>query len=211
MTWQNIQPGDCLASLEAQHGVPWQAIWASGENAELRTHCPNPNALPPDGLIYLPDKRKVYKSGSTDRRHSFRLNQSRTVLRLRLLDNHRPRANQRFELVVDGGQTIEGQTDAEGRLETPIPRNARRGRLTLYGEQRHEVYRLDLGRVAPRDTIAGAKSRLHNLGYRFTDLDDRPGPELTAALRDFQRNNDLDPTGELDTATAAKLVDCYGG
>ena len=52
--------------------------------------------------------------------------------------------------------------------------------------------------------IRGAQETLDGLGYHV-GVDGRMGPRTRTAIRDFQRDNDLNATGELNEATLATL------
>ena len=66
--------------------------------------------------------------------------------------------------------------------------------------------------VAAADQLMGARLRLRNLGYDpGTKLDDDPGDAPTrAALLEFQIDQELPATGELDDATKKKISSVYG-
>ena len=49
------------------------------------------------------------------------------------------------------------------------------------------------------------QKRLTDLGYKPGAIDGMMGPRTTAALKRFQHDHKLSPTGKLDTNTAAKL------
>ena len=68
---------------------------------------------------------------------------------------------------------------------------------------------LQFGHIDPSNEVSGVQHRLSNLGYDC-------GPDIGAmnedtkqALLDFQRDNKLERTGEIDAATKAKLEEIY--
>ncbi|MFN3624628.1 MAG: N-acetylmuramoyl-L-alanine amidase, partial [Hyphomicrobium sp.] len=69
-----------------------------------------------------------------------------------------------------------------------------------------------LGDRAPEapQTVADAQKRLAALGYWPGDVDGLMGPRTRSALRDFQDQNGLPITGNVDTATWLKLSDGTG-
>lgn len=52
--------------------------------------------------------------------------------------------------------------------------------------------------------VRSVQARLHELGYKVR-IDGLPGPATDKALRDYQRDHDLEPTGDLDGKTWARL------
>ncbi len=54
-------------------------------------------------------------------------------------------------------------------------------------------------------SVVEAQRRLTQLGYRPGAADGQPGPRTTAALRLFQRDQRLKPSGELDADTIDQL------
>ncbi len=67
------------------------------------------------------------------------------------------------------------------------------------------VMPLTVGQFAPVYQVKGVKGRLKNLGYYHGAVDDASDAESAGAIRAFQNDNALDPTGTLDKATKAKL------
>ena len=122
----------------------------------------------------------------------------------------RPRANVPYTLIIDGEQHT-GQTDDDGRIEVPIPGNARGGRLILNpGTDEEETIPLNLGHTSPISEICGVKERLANLGFPCGQTDDEETAELEAAVRAFQRKHGLEETGQADQTTRDRLRELHG-
>jgi len=68
-------------------------------------------------------------------------------------------------------------------------------------------YDLELGRLDPVDKISGVQARLNNLGFDCGRVDGVMNTETKEALQAFQVTVGLPPTGELDSATKAKLYE----
>lgn len=196
-----VKQGDCIESIAYDHGFFWETLWDHPNNAQLKNRRRDPNLLFRNDVVFIPEKRLKQESGATEQRHRFKHKGVPATLRLRLLDEGEPRANESYVLDVDG-QLFSGTTDADGILECFIPPEAKRGRL-LMGESRDE-YILHLGNVDPIEEISGVQGRLHNLGFECP-RDGSVGPETEAAIRAFQRKYDIPETGELDQATRDKL------
>ena len=104
---------------------------------------------------------------------------------------------------IDGTAT-DKQLDGDGRLEMPIPPNARHAVVTL--KRANHTIELLLGGVDPIDSMSGVQGRLQNLGYKIDDPLGTDGESTYRALEDFQSRYGLTPTGEADDATRAKLA-----
>ena len=122
----------------------------------------------------------------------------------------KPRANVPYTLIIDG-EHQEGSTDAEGKIEVPIPGNARGGKLILNpGTEDQEEIKVQLGHMGPITELSGVKQRLFNLSFDPGDFGDKMTPELASALSAFQKKHGLEETGEPDQATRDKLLELHG-
>jgi hypothetical protein len=205
--WRRVMQGECISSIAKDSGHFWQTIWDHMANAELKLRRRQPNMLLPGDAVLVPNKRPKEDPGSTDSHHKYRRRGEPAKLQLRVLEDDQPRANQAYSIEIDG-RTFTGTTDAEGRLECPIPGNARHGRLVIGDDQ--EEYDLCLGCVDPVTEVSGLQTRLNNLAFDCGPADGVLGPRTSAALRGFQSSHGLPATGEADRATLAKLVEAHG-
>jgi N-acetylmuramoyl-L-alanine amidase len=207
MPEHTVVQGECITSIAQEYGFFWETLWNLPDNAELKRQRQDPNVLQPGDVVIIPEKRQKQVSCASEQTHRFQRRGCPAILRLRLLWDDEPRANESYVLEVDG-EYSSGTTDGDGRLEHPIAPNARRGRL-LVGESQDE-YVLDLGHIDPVDEISGVQSRLNNLGFICGETDGDLGPKTESALRAFQRKQDLPESGEIDDDTKARLVEIYG-
>lgn len=121
-----------------------------------------------------------------------------------------PRANVPFKLEIDG-TVISGNTDKDGVINQPIPPNAQQGTLTIEPDTEKEtVILLQIGFLDPISEISGLKQRLSNLGFDCGDQTDEITPDFQEALRQFQRFNAIQVTGQPDDATKNKLKQTHG-
>jgi type VI secretion system secreted protein VgrG len=125
-----------------------------------------------------------------------------------------PYANKEY-IVRAGGVKVEGTTDGDGKLEVELPKEATSADITLWLEPRPtgktRRYVVKLAELPPPDAIAGLEARLRNLGYYWGKEATEVTGDLQKAVVDFQRDHELEPTGELDAATKGKLVELHGG
>lgn len=138
----------------------------------------------------------------------------RVPLRLRVTDAAmRPLARQPFH-VFAAGETLKGETDAEGWVRARVAATASTARVTVWtgeypGGARRE-WTVSLDRLAPVERPRGLKERLRNLGWYDGAVDDADDDPLACALREFQRDNGLADHGAADEATRARLAEMHG-
>jgi hypothetical protein len=202
-----VGPGDCISSIAKQFGFLWETVWDDPANATLKTTRKDPNVWLPGDRVTIPVKNTKTEPGQTEMRHRFKRKGEPTKLRLRILDQDKPRANEPYTLDIEG-QIFTGTTDAEGRLEQVIPATAKTG--TLKVGQDEDEYVLELGDIDPVSSITGLQGRLNNLGYPCGAVDGILGPRTEQALQIFQREHQLTESGKPDQATQDKLVEVHG-
>ena len=130
---------------------------------------------------------------------------------------YQPYKNKKYHLNVDG-MRYEGETDADGAVEKDVPESAKAAQLILWTDKYptgpRRTYDLALEALAPTSTVRGAQARLKNLGYYQGPLRDESDDATEQALLQFQSDHaeqQLDPSGKLDAATAAALMTVHGG
>ncbi len=80
-----VQPGDCISSIAYAHGFFWETLWNHGSNSELKSQRRDPNILNEGDLVHIPDLTLKQESGSTEKRHSFKLKGVPAKLKLKLM------------------------------------------------------------------------------------------------------------------------------
>jgi peptidoglycan hydrolase-like protein with peptidoglycan-binding domain len=83
-------------------------------------------------------------------------------------------------------------------------------KLSVSEGSKTDEYTLPLGAIDPIDELTGVQQRLANLGYPCGSEQGTPGELTKAALRAFQKEMNLDGTGQLDDATRQKLKQVHG-
>lgn len=215
-----VQPGDCLSSIAAAHGMRWQTVWDHSANAALKQHRGNPNILYPGDVIRIPDIESKDYSRPVDARHRFKVRRQQTVLRVVVMIEGQPVRNAPYTLQI-GQETHTGSTNGEGKIEHDIQPTVHRAtlRVILPAEMdeykklglQYLEYELMLGELDPAkddsDSIAEAKGlqqRLRNLGFYFGNIDGDIGTLSCEAVRQYrQSRGDDDP----DDAPARAVKD----
>lgn len=209
-----VRTGDCLASIAFQNGFPPETIWNDGANEPLRELRKNMHLLAVNDIVWIPERRVKSIVASTGVRYVLQMPQVPELLRVRFVTpSLKPRQGVPYLLqlsLADGTPLPDrtGSTDAEGFLVEPIPPNAWKGEIWLGKGQARELYPVQLGALWPAGELSGVLARLNNLGYRCENssgLDE----ETRDALQQFQRDHQLEPTGEMDDATRAALAQIH--
>lgn len=201
-----IASHECINSIAVRYGFTWSDIWDHPDNQALREARTNPNLLCPGDELVIPERTAGEQSLASGQQHKVVVHNLTALLRIRLEYDGEP-VSGAYVLEV-GGRRLEGELDGDGQLEQTVPAAATRGRLLLV--ERNEQIDLLLGDLDPPNTPTGAVERLINLGL-FTDRSVRElTPEVRHVLLLVQREEGLDPTGELDDETADALVRWHG-
>lgn len=200
-----VQPGDCLASIAFAHGVNWDAVWNDPANAEVKQRRGHPNLLLPGDRLKLPQIQPRKEPAAIDQSHRFRLKNTPAKLNLRLRWGGQPRAGERYELSV-AGKVISGALGSDGDLSEWITPDATDASLKVGEGPRLTELKLQLGQLQPIASIAGVQSRLANLGYYSGEATGEWSEATQRAIRAFQRDQQLDSSGELNDQTRSRLL-----
>jgi type VI secretion system secreted protein VgrG len=130
-----------------------------------------------------------------------------------------PYAHKHYHLLTCGLR-LEGDTDGDGYLTADLPKEARSAAVILWvgdyptGERRK--YTVVIADELPDPTTAaGARARLHALGYDVGLQGGDPWVATRDAVRQFQvdhaETHALQTTGELDDATKQAIARVFGG
>lgn len=196
--------GDHLASIAHASGLDPDVVWNDPRNAPLREAGRAPNLLHEGDVVYLPEaepRRLPVREGGT---HRFKARVPRLTTRARFLRGDRPIADEACTIHVDGRAPVQARSDGDGWVAIEAPVDARAAVVQF--ERTPVSVELALGHLDPVTTESGVRMRLQLLGYHHGPWHDGPDWVLAAALRNFQRAQGLDLTGEADEATRRALV-----
>lgn len=204
-----VREGDCVSSIAKDTGHFWETLWNHADNAELKEVRKDPNLLLPGDRVTVPEIVTKQEPGETEARHRFKRRGEPAELRLQILERGEPRANQPFEVDIDG-TVHKGTTDPNGNVIAPMPGNAKKAILKVGPEDDQVVYELNLGSVHPISEPGGILQRLTNMGFYDGPVDTKLGPDTEQAIRDFQEKFGLEVTGSVDEQTRKKLEEEHG-
>lgn len=209
-TWRKAKCGDCVVSMALEEGLRPDAVWEHPDNEHLRgeDHA-RPEIIAPGQKVYLKERDRSTESREQDARHTFRRRDVPIRLRVRLLECGEPRAGLEYEFEV-AGEVRTGATDADGLLDEIIPFSATEALVRPLGEHTGEMYCFKIGFLDPIGRLSGVQARLHNLGYNPGPIDNIMGPRTERAIKIFQKEHDIEITGEPDDATRDALVQAHG-
>ena len=201
-----VEQGESVISLSEEYGFFADTIWNDPDNAELKKKRTDMNILMPGDVLVIRDLRLKEVDKPTAKQHVFRRKGIPALYRLQLFDIERPRANQKYQLTVDG-KLYEGRTDEHGVLEQHIPANSKEGELVI-GPNEYRLL-IKFGYLDPISEIIGVQKRLNNIGFECGTPDGELNNETKAALITFQRRFQLPQTGEPDDKTLKKLEEIH--
>lgn len=204
-----VRKGECMNKLGERYGFAWDTLWNDAYNSRLQQVRQDPNVLLAGDEVAIPEKRRKQEPGETERLHRFRRRGQPARLVLQFKDDDEPKSNAPYKLQIDG-KWQQGTTDGDGKIDVPLPNEAKRGLLQLEFEGRTETYRLKLSGLEPYNSVTGVQARLKNLGFDVGDVDGEMDGPTRAAIREFQKANELTDTGELDESTCQRLKDLHG-
>jgi len=207
-----IRQGDYLTRLSHRLGFAAEEVWSHPRNAELKAQRKDGDMLKAGDILFVPDAPHKRLPFSKEATNDYVARVPKLPVSLTLTHNDQPIADVKYE-VLGLDEKLEGTTTGEGSVEFEIDCNVREVVVALEDRRR---YRLKLGDLDPADEPSGARQRLTQLGLyaATTEGEDQyiahDEEQLEAALKAFQSQRGIEPTGGLDEATVAALRDAYG-
>jgi hypothetical protein len=204
-----VQQGDHLSKIAKSNGFrDYRTIWDDPQNAALKAARANPDVLLPGDVLYIPAPTQKAETRPTENTHVFKLTAPKLMLRLVLRDfDNQPLPGTKCELEVEG-QKYALTTNSKGQIEQSITATAETAGLTV--PSLDMKWQVKIGHLDPHDADTGWRQRLINLGYYPKPLADRDDAQLRTWLEEFQCDQKLPVTGQLDAATKAKLKEEHG-
>jgi hypothetical protein len=202
-----VRPGDYLVKLGWVHGFDVDEVWNAAENRALRESREDHHVLAPGDILYIPAKKREGLPITKGVTNKYVAKVPRVPVVLTFDDAAGPIANEPFE--VRGAVVVgEPRTDGGGKLTLAVAVSVREVEIVFPG--RHESYLVRIGDLDPVTEVGGARQRLANLGYLHAQPGLSPDEVFPAALWSFQVEHGIEPTGALDDATRAALMEKHG-
>jgi hypothetical protein len=204
-----VAQGEHLTGIAEKYGFrDFQTIWDHPDNAKLKKARVNPHVLHPGDTLVIPDKAIKNEFRATDKEHRFRVTSKPLMLRIALKDfDNEPIPKMPCVLTV-AGTAYNLTSDANGIIETSIPKNAKEGTLNV--PDLGIEHPIKIGFLDPLAEDSGWKARLVNLGYYPGAVGDVDDEQMRHAIEEFQCDHKLKVTGELDDGTHSKLKQEHG-
>jgi hypothetical protein len=203
-----VEQGECLSSIAFEHGFFWKSLWDHEANAELSQARESPFVLKPGDVVHIPELSQRSEIRPTDERHKFRRKGVPAKLRVRLLVMDEPLAGVPYVL-VHSHQEFTGVTDDDGVVEVYVPPDVPKVLLRVGEGDDMRIYDITPRVLNPAGEIDGVQARLASLGYYAGPIHGELDDATRSAIRHFQRDYDLEPTGEIDEATTSTLDDAH--
>jgi hypothetical protein len=200
-----VRGKDCLVELADEARVAASATRLFGQSASVEV---STNAYMKGVQVKL-NSREGDPPVATDATTT----EPTRTLNLKLSDGgYNAYQNRPYEMIVNGVR-YSGTTGGDGSVSQDIPESATQAKLLLWeGDPpagKTQSWNLNIAKAPEASSIDGARSRLANLGYEVGK-----GKSLDRvtirSLKAFQRDHDLEETGELDDTTVAKLTEAHG-
>ena len=210
-----VKQGDHLDKVAFGSGVEAKDVWDHPKNAELKELRGDGQILSPGDILWLPDEPKPELSFTAKKENAFAARVPLVEVSLVLESGGEPLADEPYRVrgLFDDS---EQRSDGDGRVKLEVPAYLREVVLELV--ERDASLAVTVGGLDPVDQPSGARMRLENLGFG-SKMSAGSGPDahpahdeqvFLASLRTFQLDAGLEPTGELDEATQAKLLEKHG-
>lgn len=207
-----VKQGEYLQKLAFVHGFDADLVWNDERNTDLRKLRPDPGVLLPGDVLLIPKKRQEGQPIHKGTENSYTVVVPRVKVELVFRDGDQPLAGASCEVHGLGAAAAEPKkTDGDGKLELDVPVTTREVSV-VFPEREGMTFHFYIGDMDPVNEASGVEKRLLNLGYLpvyYAHDPDEKDAWVQKALRSFQADSGIDPTGELDEATQKALLDSH--
>ncbi|MFO0547793.1 MAG: hypothetical protein U0271_05360 [Polyangiaceae bacterium] len=213
-----VRQGDYLDALAHRFGFDAREVWESADNRALREQRGAGNVLAPGDVLQIPATPAPaprFQSGGTQR---YRAHVPTVHIAFVLRGTSGGVSGEPYEIRGVGQEPIRGSTNGEGvvELDVPITTTSFELELTRHGV----VHPVLVGHLDPIDLPSGLEARLVHLGYLMPMPSRAYGHfsadqlvseterarQVESAVRNFQSDHHIDPTGELCERTRTALL-----
>lgn len=205
-----------MSTIARRYGFDdWTVLYDHPANASLKKRRSNPNALVPGDVVAIPEPVPATFERPLGAWHTLKIKREKPRLRVRLTSNEgKTFANRPYQLTVMGRERY-GSTDGDGMLDEPVPFGTTSATVSIHLDDvdppQDIVWRLAVGHLDPVEKISGVQARLRNLSYYTGPVDGRLSDALRAAIGNFQIDQGIEQTEQLDDATISALASAHDG
>lgn len=209
-----VEEGQCTTTIAYRSGWLDDALWEASENSTLRKQRVEKNILAPGDSLVIPPVRLRKEAVKPSTAYTVRRKGVVAELSIGFCNEaDEPRKGEPYliRLVSDAGTEERlGKTNGDGFVVEPVDPSTTDVTVVL-GEKgpAQQSHTFTAATLDPIDTIGGVQGRLINLGYEVDDKRGELGPHTRRALRDFQRDRELEVTCEIDDATRDEIVSLH--
>ena len=199
-----------LESIAFLYGFWAATIWDHPSNADLRKLRKDPCVLAEGDKVFIPQMRSRTETGETNLVHRFKVKNTPSLLRFRPLVFGDPLVKEKYLLIVDDAEPIEGVIGDDGTIKHFVRPDARVAKV-IVGEGLGQItYTLELRTLYPSSEEVGIRMRLEQLGLFDDAFGSDKKAELKNAIGMFQERHGLEPTGIADSKTKELLLRQHG-
>jgi len=199
-----VSQGEYLTQIAWRLGFDPDQVWNDPKNADLKSQRKDMDVLCAGDVLYVPADPPPGSPCAGGTTNEYTADVPTLVVGFTLRNGKEPFANEAYVVHgLDDSAANQGSTDGDGKLSITVPILARTLLIELTDKQR--FFAAAVGNMDCINTDSGVQMRLYNLGYRCDDDGD-----WGDAIKAFQQDNGLDPTGVVDDATRSALEAAYG-
>jgi hypothetical protein len=210
-----VRQGEYLALIARNYGISsWQKIYNHPDNAAFKEKRPEPDLIYPDDEIVIPEIERRVEQCEVEARHIFKRVSETFQLHVRIED-YAGAAIPTTKYTLEFRDTkLEGTTSDVGVIDRQIPLGINRVRISIWEDAEASTpmlsWSLNVGDLDPIERTSGVQARLANMGIKCGRIDGVMGPQTRAAVKIFQKQNDLVVDGIVGPNTNKKLLARYG-
>jgi len=210
-----VQQGEYLALIAKNYGVSsWRTIYNHPDNAAFKEKRPEPDLVYPGDKIVIPEIECRVEQCEVESKHTFKRVSDTFQLHVRIEDYAGVAISNTKYTLEFRNTKLEGTTSDAGVIDRPIPLGINRVGIFIWEDAKASTpmltWSLDVGDLDPIERISGVQARLANMCINCGRIDGVMGPKTCAAVKIFQKQNDLVVDGIVGPKTNKKLVARYG-
>lgn len=231
-TVHTVEPNEDMGIIAKRYGIAnWGPVWEHEKNKDLRELRKDPSVLYKGDEVYIPEVEGKQFEVALNTRHTFTLYEPKFLLHLELAAEGEALDEERYEVWIDGHEWWPPDADEHTILTTGpgglihhlVPVGSEIEVRLWHGEHHEDEQEGEIdedayqsmvihpGYLDPIETIDGVQDRLINLGYTCgDDPQGEMGEASIDALRHFQVDYGLVPSGEIDDFTRQTLLEANG-